>query len=81
MIAQPIALGRLPKGARCFDEFRQHRRFGLNVSLIHPAIWKAAEEGIPFLYGNRATNAELCPLRCQFGCQRHEVEFVAARAM
>ena len=39
------------------------------------------EEGIPVLYGNCATNAELCCLGCQFGGQRHEVEFVAARAM
>ena len=39
------------------------------------------EEGIPPVCGNRTTNAELCCLGCQFGGQRHEVEFVAARAM
>jgi hypothetical protein len=27
--------GEVVAGAGCFDEFRQHRRFGLNVSLIH----------------------------------------------
>jgi hypothetical protein len=73
--------GEVVAGAGCFDEFRQDVRFGLNVRLIHPAIWKAMEEGIPVLCGNCATNAELCRLRYQFGGQGHEVEFVAARAM
>ena len=39
------------------------------------------EEGIPPVYGDRTTNAEPWRVRCQFGGQRQEVAFVAARAM
>jgi hypothetical protein len=71
--------GEVVAGAARFDEFHQHRRSGLNVGLIHPAIWKTMEESIPVLYGNSAANAELCRLWCQLGGQRHEFAFVAAR--
>jgi hypothetical protein len=42
--------GKVVADAGCFDERRQFGRFGRNVSLVHPAIWKATEEGIPPLW-------------------------------
>jgi len=39
------------------------------------------EEGIPVVDGNAAADAKLRRFRCQFTCQRHEIEFIAARTM
>lgn len=73
--------GETVTGAARFDEFGQDRHSGRNVCLIHPAIWKAAEEGIAIVDGDSPSDAKLRHPWRQFVGQWHEIEFAATGPM